>query len=429
MKLTRKSIIAIRDTGLIPIALVMDQSTTNQKMIREAGGTAEHPIIQVDNEDIAVMFDPPHLLKNARNALYKYNAVFEDQIASFNHIKLLFETDVASTLRLAPKLLYKAIQLPPFSKMNVSIATRTLSESCAIAIRHYVEIGSLPTAALQSASFIALHDKLFDTFNSKERYVNSIGKPYRTPITDNSVHLKFLEETQRVFKTMYYTVNTCFNIKTAKKLSRALTSAQKRPVYLKGFIGNINALKWILNTLKEQYSCNYLCTNPLCQDCLENFFSEIRRRCGFNEAPNAFQFCTAFKYAMISSSKSSNISNDGMNCENDRLPFFLNEEDLEETFTAVSNTPTFDFEPLNVDAPYQFLAKDINALIYIIGAAVHKLPHARCRSVLKIEQDNASSHNEDYAFCKLKSQFSFRQINIPNNKLYDIGLVSFAKTC
>ncbi|XP_058460602.1 uncharacterized protein LOC131436120 isoform X2 [Malaya genurostris] len=176
MKLTRKSIIAIRDTGLIPIALVMDQSTTNQKMIREAGGTAEHPIIQVDNENIAVMFDPPHLLKNARNALYKYNAVFEDQIASFNHIKLLFETDVASTLRLAPKLLYKAIQLPPFSKMNVSIATRTLSESCAIAIRHYVEIGSLPTAALQSASFIALHDKLFDTFNSKERYVNSIGK-------------------------------------------------------------------------------------------------------------------------------------------------------------------------------------------------------------------------------------------------------------
>lgn len=177
MKLVKKSVKAVRDTGLIPLALVMDQSTTNQKMVREAGATPENPIIEIDGKDIATMFDTPHLLKNARNAIYnKHNAVFDGQIASFNHIELFYDADVASTLRLVPKLNYKTIHLPPFTKMNVAMATRTLSESCAIAIQHYVEIGTLPNESLQTASFITLHDKLFDTFNSKERYANSIGK-------------------------------------------------------------------------------------------------------------------------------------------------------------------------------------------------------------------------------------------------------------
>lgn len=176
MKLVEKSVKSIRGTGLIPIALVMDQSTTNQKMAREAGATSEHPRIEIDGQDIAIMFDTPHLLKNARNAIYKQNAVFDGQIASFNHIELLYEADVASTLRLVPKLNHKTIHLPPFTKMNVAMATRTLSELCAIAIEHYVETGILPEKSLQTASFVALHDKLFDTFNSKERYANSIGK-------------------------------------------------------------------------------------------------------------------------------------------------------------------------------------------------------------------------------------------------------------
>ncbi|XP_062535053.1 uncharacterized protein LOC134204247 [Armigeres subalbatus] len=103
MKFIKKTVKAIRETKLIPIALVMDQSTTNQKMAREVGATMDNPIIKIHNENIAIMFDTPHLLKNARNALYKYNAVFDNQIASFKHIKHLYEIDVTSTLRLVPK--------------------------------------------------------------------------------------------------------------------------------------------------------------------------------------------------------------------------------------------------------------------------------------------------------------------------------------
>lgn len=176
MKFVRQSVDALRDCGLKPYALVMDQCTTNQKMIRDAGGSIEDPIIDLNGEQIAVMFDTPHLLKNARNAIYNHNAVFQGNIASFKHIKQLFDVDISSTLRLVPKLNLKCIILPPFTKMNVPMAVRTLSESCSIAIQHYVATGGLAEEALQTAAFIDMHDKLFDVFNSKERYADSVGK-------------------------------------------------------------------------------------------------------------------------------------------------------------------------------------------------------------------------------------------------------------
>lgn len=194
MEFVKKSVVAIRQCKLIPIALVMDQCTTNQKMIREAGATCADPIISIDGKEIAVLYDTPHMLKNTRNAIHKHNAVFEGQIASFKHVKQLYDEDVSSILRLAPKLSLKCIVLPPFTKMNVPLATRTLSESTSIAMQHYVHTGQLDKGALATASFIAFHDKLFDIFNSKERYADSIGKV--------SILVQFFEISYE-FKTWY----------------------------------------------------------------------------------------------------------------------------------------------------------------------------------------------------------------------------------
>lgn len=158
MELIKKSVIEIRKCGLTPITLVMDQCTTNQKMIREAGATPENPIIEIDGEEIAILYDSPHLLKNTRNALFRHNAAFKGGIASFKHIKQLYDVDVSSTLRLVPKLSLKCIILPPFTKMNVPLAARTLSESSSIAINHYVETGQLDEECLDTAAFLSFHD-------------------------------------------------------------------------------------------------------------------------------------------------------------------------------------------------------------------------------------------------------------------------------
>ncbi|XP_062556932.1 uncharacterized protein LOC134221761 [Armigeres subalbatus] len=209
MKFVEKSVMAIRKIGLIPMALVMDQCTTNQKMIREAGATHADPLINIGGEDIAVLYDTPHLLKNTRNALLKHNAVFEEELCG---------------------------------------------------------------EALQTAAFVEFHDKLFDTFNSKERYAASIGK-----------------------------------------------------------------------------------------------------------------FSSAFKYAMLT--VANEVFDEGKNCENDGRQPMLNEEDLVETDTHIEESPSFKNEPLDQNIPLIAQKQDLNALVYILGIAISKLSHEKCRAKLKAVQD------------------------------------------
>lgn len=125
------------------------------------------PVMDIDGEELVVMFDTPHLLKNAKNMLTKHNAFFEGKIASFSHIKKLYEIDYQVDPRLVPKLTDNIVNLAPFKNMNVAQAARTLSSSVASGIEYYVQSGDLSLGALGTASFADFHDKLFDSFNSR----------------------------------------------------------------------------------------------------------------------------------------------------------------------------------------------------------------------------------------------------------------------
>lgn len=165
--LVEDSVRAMRKCGLHPVLVVLDQGTTNVKMIKETGATIQNPIWNVDGEELAVMYDGPHLLKNAKNMLTKHNVLFDGNIASYAHVQELFQVDQSSEPRLVPKLTDKIVNLAPFMNMNVAQAARTLSNSVASGFRYYVEAGELAETVLGTAAFAEFHDKLFDTFNSK----------------------------------------------------------------------------------------------------------------------------------------------------------------------------------------------------------------------------------------------------------------------
>lgn len=152
----------------------MDQCTTNVKMFREVGATQDNPVVILEGQQIAFMFDSPHLLKNTKSMLMKHNAVFRGEISSFEYIKRLYDVDCSATPRLVPKLREKFIIQAPFIAMNVAQATRTLSNSVAAGIEYYVETDELPLSALRTAVFCQFFDKLFDTLNS--RNTNSTAK-------------------------------------------------------------------------------------------------------------------------------------------------------------------------------------------------------------------------------------------------------------
>lgn len=145
-------------------------------MCREAGVKRDRPLLNIDDQPVAVIYDPPHTIKNARNALFKYNAVFDGKIASFSHIRQLYNKDMEGALRLVPKLTQKSLFLPPFLSMNVALAVRVLSASTGGGIRYYVQTGDLTEECLHTAEFVEFHDKLFDVMNSKEKYADSVGK-------------------------------------------------------------------------------------------------------------------------------------------------------------------------------------------------------------------------------------------------------------
>lgn len=167
LKIITESVQALRQIGLIPLVLVMDQFATNIKMTNIAGASINKPYIEIEGKRVYIMWDSPHLIKSARNMLKKHNAIFEDKIACFEDIISLYNVDSVSNPRLVPRLSEKHITVPPFSSMNVSLATRTLSQSVANGLRYYANAGELPTRCLDTAEFIEFHDKLFDIFNSK----------------------------------------------------------------------------------------------------------------------------------------------------------------------------------------------------------------------------------------------------------------------
>lgn len=169
MKLIEKTIRAVRKVGLEPLILVMDQFATNQKMVKEVGVTKDNPYFTVDNKKVYVMWDSPHLMKSWRNMLKKHNAVYDNEIASFDDIEKLYEVDSLANPRLAPRLTDRHIKHPPFSPMNVSLAARTLSQSVASALDYYSNTGKLEERARESVNFIRTHDLLFDTFNSRQK--------------------------------------------------------------------------------------------------------------------------------------------------------------------------------------------------------------------------------------------------------------------
>lgn len=152
--------------GFHPVALVMDQHATNQKMAEELGVTLENPTFTVDSTEVVCLYDNPHLFKSIRNNLSNKNILL-DEIISFKYIRDLYSKDVENVPRIVPGLSKKAITLPPFSKMNVGIATKTLSRTTAKGLIFYVEEEILPKEALATATFCETMDNLFDCFNSR----------------------------------------------------------------------------------------------------------------------------------------------------------------------------------------------------------------------------------------------------------------------
>lgn len=216
-------------------------------------------------------------------------------------IVALHDSDRKSVVKACPKLTDRHVAPNAFQKMNVKLATQVLSHTCSSAVRTGVSINtfsdSIKSKALPTAIFLEKMDSLFDCLNSKMRFDNR--KKYRSAMTSEGDVAEFLKDIRGY---------VC-NIKSPAKIS-----------CLKGIIQTVNAILCLTEDLfKSDLNITYFLTHKVNQDPLENFFSQIRGRGGFNRHTSVAEFNNII--GRIMSMKLLSYSSNITNCENDEEEF------------------------------------------------------------------------------------------------------------
>jgi hypothetical protein len=164
-----KVISELQSRGFKVVATVCDQGSTN---VDERQG----PYFFVNNNKVITCFDTPHLLKNTRNALARYNIRFaNNNVAKFQHIIDAYQIDKTKRFRMLYKIreCYLNINNPSNRalKIKVSVAAKTMSATVASAIETAIAVSpnTIPNNAIHTAEFVNDINKLFDSMNGNLR--------------------------------------------------------------------------------------------------------------------------------------------------------------------------------------------------------------------------------------------------------------------
>lgn len=374
----------LQETGFVVKSVVCDLGTNNVKLRKLLSVSVDNPFITINGERIYFFYDAPHLLKCTRNNFKKYDFQHDDKIYSWSHVVKFYSLDSEQIPRMAPKLTKKSIDLPPFSPMRVSLAAHVFSHSVSSGILCNVTLNNISANAVHTADFIDKIDCLFDIFNSA-KYKD---KQYRRPLSVKSnCHIVRLEVLKQYLSEI-------------KVLNKRLLN----PTCIKGWISNINALKFLWEDLKDNHNFQFLFTRRLSQDCIENLFSIIRAKGGNNVTPDSVKFRCNLRAVMTNQLLQPSADS---NSEIDASTFLLQKQDIlkQSPHINIKNDETqltcIQGEGLN-------LAQK-NSECYVLGWVCSKLLHEQCRDAL----------------CSLSNDFSIENSQIEIKKFTDKSMLLF----
>jgi hypothetical protein len=297
-KILKKNLDLLSGINMNPSAIVCDQSTTNQRLFRTLQISEQQTYFHYKGRKYFGLFDVPHLLKSIRNNLVSADFLYNSEKISFDVIRKTYEIDHASkTGRALLKISEKHLNPNAFQKMSVRLAAQVLSHSVAAAIKTSIATNQISLEeATPTATFVEKVDRLFDALNSKYLYSKN---PCNRALSDSHVEvLTALEEGYKLFKRVQ-------KIDKKGKLSR--------PPCFDGILLSINTIRQLFEENKhDNYS--FLLTGRLNQDPLENLFSVLRQKGGYNRNPTVRTFQAALKSNMITNLMK---PSDKANCEPD----------------------------------------------------------------------------------------------------------------
>lgn len=288
VKIIKDSVEKMLNVGLLPSAIVCDQGTQNRRMFSLLGATEDNPSTIICSTNLFLIYDMPHLMKSIRNNLLTGDFKIDNNIVSMKDIHKTYEIDTNNTTaRAMTKITPTHLNPNPFQKMSCKLAIQLLSNSVSAAIKTCVATGELKTTtAINTSEFIDVVNKMFDSANSKNL---SDPNPNRKPMsTRNKLVFDNLNKAKSVFKNA---------IKICHK-----TKKSSVPPCFTGIIWTTTAILQLYNNEKTDMNNFrpekefFLLTNRLTQDALENLFSIMRQKNGYNRNPTARTFRCCFSH-------------------------------------------------------------------------------------------------------------------------------------
>ncbi|KAF0292463.1 Transposable element P transposase [Amphibalanus amphitrite] len=181
-----------------------------------------------------------------------------------------------SEFRLCHFLKWKHITVRGQECQRVYLAAQLLSERVAKAVSHI-----FGDRYRKEAEFIALVDQAFDTFNSRH-------------VSDGKLH--------RSAFGLAHTIEDQYSclLKFTKVMrdARVVGSNSMLP-FQKGFVMSSTALRGLYSAVQRHHGLSYLLTSRLNQDCVENFFSQLRGMGAANTNPTAVEAKNRLRLLLI----------------------------------------------------------------------------------------------------------------------------------
>lgn len=274
----------LQDMSFKPTVLVCDQGSNNRSALALLGASKEQPTIEIEGQKIFTCFDAPHLLKSIRNNFMNTKLLFviNKRPVAWTDVAKTFEIDQKSaTTRAMLKITSNHITPTNFQKMRVKLAAQIFSHTVGSAIKTAAATKQWNSStSLNTADFIENMNNIFDSLNSR---VLHDPNPNRRPL---SIYKKRSEEVLQN------------GLEYFKNIEVFEANKQRNNIYcLNGFEWTLRSILLLWDHLKE-LGVKYLLTGFLNQDPLENFFSVIRNRGGYNPTPTVRQFRLEIQHNM-----------------------------------------------------------------------------------------------------------------------------------
>lgn len=283
-KIIKQVVTKLHSIGLQPRILVCDQGANNRNAFSILGSNKVNHQIKINGRCIYTCFDPPHLLKSLRNNFMNEKvqiSISGKKVRWYDVLQTYKVDQVSTTTRAMPKLTDKHIHPTNFEKMRVKYAAQIFSHTVSAAILTALATKQLTSeTAVNTAHFVKEINNIFDCLNSR---VVKDSNCYKSAL---SVFRDIPKKTLQNSLTYFESIRVYENEKLRNNI-----------YCIEGFSWTIRAVLCLWEDLKLENK-KYLLTSRISQDPVENAFSVIRQRGGYNPQPTVQQFRLALQNNM-----------------------------------------------------------------------------------------------------------------------------------